>query len=91
MYLPVPVLRKDGSLSGDHASSGHPPELLPAWQAYHAVIADWRTGKFEEKFPQQPYRHSLAEESDALIAAARILQTLKQDEKTAGLVTGDTV
>lgn len=90
MYLPVPVLRKDGAVSGDHASE-HPPELLPAWQAYHAAIADWRRGKFEEKFPRQPYRHSLAEESDALTAASKILEKLKQDEKTAGLVTGDTV
>jgi Flp pilus assembly protein TadD len=80
MYLPIPVLRKDGLVSRD---PGHPPELLPAWQAYH--------GKFEEKFPQQPYRHSLAEESDALTAAAKNLLTLKHDEKTAGLVAGDTV
>jgi tetratricopeptide (TPR) repeat protein len=92
MYLPIPVVVKDGSISNDRPDSGQPPELLSAWRAYYTVTADWRKGdRFEKQFPQQPYRHSLAEESEALTTAATVLQTLKQDEKTAGLVTGDTV
>ena len=37
------------------------------------------------------YRHSLPEESEALTAAATVLQTLKQDDNSAQLVTGNTV
>jgi len=37
--------------------------------------------KFEKQFPQETaYRHSLPEESEALTAAAKVLQTLKQND-----------
>jgi Flp pilus assembly protein TadD len=89
VYLPIPQVAKD---DGSIQVSGEPPQLLPAWRAYHAVVADWRKGgKFQKQFPQEAYRHSLAEESEALTAAALVLQTLKQDEKSAELVTGNTV
>jgi tetratricopeptide (TPR) repeat protein len=93
VYLPIPLLAKDGSIGAAHAASEQPPQLLSAWRAYHAVIADWRKGdKFAKQFPQETaYRHSLPEESEALTAAARALQKLKQDEKSAELVTGNTV
>jgi tetratricopeptide (TPR) repeat protein len=89
VYLPIPPVAKD---AGSIPASGQPPQLLSAWRAYHAVIADWRNGgKFEKRFPEEAYRHSLPEESEALTAAAMVLQTLRQDEKSAELVTGDTV
>jgi Flp pilus assembly protein TadD len=89
VYLPIPQVAKD---DGSIQASGQPPQLLSAWRAYHAVIADWRKGgKFEKQFPQEAYRHSLQEESEALTAAAMVLQTLRQDEKSAELVTGNTV
>jgi tetratricopeptide (TPR) repeat protein len=90
VYLPIPRVGKD---DGSTQSSGQPPQLLSAWRAYHVVIADWRKGgKFEKQFPQETaYRHSLAEESEALTAAAAVLQSLRQDEKSAELVTGNTV
>ena len=89
VYLPIPRVAKD---DGSIEASGQPPQLLSAWRAYHAVIADWRKGgKFEKQFPQEAYRHSLPEESEALTAAAMVLQTLRQDEKSAELVTGNTV
>jgi Flp pilus assembly protein TadD len=89
VYLPIPRVAKD---DGSIQVSGQPPQLVSAWRAYHAVIADWRKGgKFEKQFPQEAYRHSLAEESEALSAAAMVLQTLRQDEKSAELVTGNTV
>ena len=93
VYLPIPPVAKDASGSTAHAASEQPPQLLSAWQAYHAVIADWRTGgRFERQFPQEAaYRHSLPEESEALTAAARVLQTLRQDNQTAELVAGNTV
>ena len=89
MYLPIPALAKD---DGSTQASGQPSQLLSAWRAYHAVIADWRKGgKFEKQFPQEAYRHSLPEESEALTAAAKVLQTLSQDEASAEWVTGNTV
>ena len=89
VYLPIPQVAKD---DGSIQASEQPPQLVSAWRAYHAVIADWRKGgKFEKQFPQEAYRHSLPEESEALTAAAMVLQTLGQDEKSAELVTGNTV
>jgi tetratricopeptide (TPR) repeat protein len=91
VYLPIPRVAKDGSIETAHPDSGQPPQLVSAWRAYHSVIADWRTGgKFAKQFPQETaYRHSLPEESEALTAAARVLQTLRQDETGAELVAGN--
>ena len=82
VYLPIPI-----------DASGQPPQLSAAWRAYHAAIAEWRKGgKFQKQFPQEAvYRHSLAEESEALTAAAMVLQALKQDEKSAELLADNTV
>jgi tetratricopeptide (TPR) repeat protein len=82
VYVPIPV-----------QASGQPSQLVPAWRAYHAVIADWRKGgKFQKQFPQEvAYRHSLPEESEALTAAAAVLQTLRQDKNSAELLAGNTV
>jgi tetratricopeptide (TPR) repeat protein len=92
VYLPIPPAAKDGSNQSARPASGQPPQLLSAWRAYHAVIAEWRKdGRFEKQFPQQGYRHSLPEESEALTAAAKVLQTLKQDNNSAELVAGDSV
>jgi tetratricopeptide (TPR) repeat protein len=95
VYVQIPVVAKDGSVQihGRPASgSEYPPQLISAWQAYHAMIADWRKGdKFEKQFPHEPYRHSLPEESEALTAAAKVLKPLRQDEKTAELVADSTM
>jgi tetratricopeptide (TPR) repeat protein len=63
----------------------------PAWQAYQAVKADWeKGGRFQKQFPQEAgYRHSLPEESEALSAAARVLEKLKEDQKNAGRIAAD--
>jgi Flp pilus assembly protein TadD len=93
VYLPIPRVAKDGSIETANRDSEQPPQPVSAWQAYHSVIAEWRRGgKFEKQFPHvTAYRHSLAEESEALTAAARVLQTLGQDEKSAELVEGNPV
>jgi len=41
VYLPIPQVSKD---DGSIQISGQPPQLLSAWRAYYAVIADWRKG-----------------------------------------------
>lgn len=90
MYLPIPrVAIDDGSIQ----ALEQPRQLLPAWRAYYATIVDWRKGgRFQNQFPQEAaYRHSLPEESEALTAAATVLQTLRQDENGAELLADDTV
>lgn len=71
-------------------SAGQPQALSSAWRIYDSVKADWqRGGRFQKQFPQEPeYRHSLAEESDALTAAAQRFEKLKHG-KTAELVNSD--
>jgi tetratricopeptide (TPR) repeat protein len=94
VYLPIPPVAKDGSIEAAPPNSGQPPQLVPAWRAYHSVIADWRIGgKFQKQFPQETeYRHSLPEESEAaLTAAATVPQTLKQDQTSVELVAGNTI
>jgi Flp pilus assembly protein TadD len=92
VYLPIPLVAKDGSIQPPHPAPAQPAQLLSAWRAYHAVIEDWRKGaRFETQFPQQAYRHSLPEESEALSSAARVLQTLRQDNNSAEFLAGNTV
>jgi tetratricopeptide (TPR) repeat protein len=93
VYLPIPLVAKDDSTQAAHPAPGQPPQqLVSAWRAYHSVIADWRKGgRFEKQFPHETYRHSLPEESEALTAAAKVLQTLRQDNSSAELVAGNTV
>jgi tetratricopeptide (TPR) repeat protein len=93
VYLPIPLVAKDDSIQVAHPAPGQPSQqLVSAWRAYHSVIADWRKGgRFEKQFPQETYRHSLPEESAALTAAAKVLQTLRQDNSSAELVAGNTV
>jgi tetratricopeptide (TPR) repeat protein len=90
VYVPIPLIAKDGSIQTADPAFGQPSQVLSAWRAYYSVIADWRKGgEFKKHFPQEAtYRHSLPEESEALTAAARVLERLKEDKKSAELVTG---
>ncbi len=70
------------------------PELSPigsaAWEAYYTVKTRWRQGEFKKRFPQEAeYRLTLAEEAEALGAAALNLQKLKENPKTTALVTNE--
>jgi len=54
------------------------PNSGAAWLAYAATRALWRGEKFAETFPhERDYRHSLAEEVDALTATLMVLDSLK--------------
>src|SRR5262249_25006149 len=66
-----------------------PKDLSDAWQAYNSVHADWKQGgKFQRRFPHESeYRHSLAEETEALIAEIEVLEKLRSNVETAELVT----
>jgi hypothetical protein len=68
-----------------------PKDLSDAWRAYQSARADWKEGgKFKQHFPQEAdYRHSLAEEKEALTAEIRVLEKLRGDIETAEQVTED--
>lgn len=46
-----------------------PMEGPSPWRAYFATRANWKNEKFSELFPGKTYRHTLAEEAEALRAA----------------------
>jgi tetratricopeptide (TPR) repeat protein len=87
IYVGVPVPPKDAPAP----NAGQSQDVSSAWRAYGSVRTDWQKGgRFQERFPQlAEYRHSLAEESEALTAAAKVLEELKEDKESASLVTGD--
>jgi len=68
-----------------------PPIVSAAWEAYYTVKTRWRQGgEFKKRFPQEAeYRLTLAEEAEALGAAAVNFQKLKDDPKTVALVTNE--
>jgi tetratricopeptide (TPR) repeat protein len=48
------------------------PEVMAIWVAYCGARINWRKGEFKKHFPQETqYRHSLAEEAEALSLAAK--------------------
>ena len=87
--------RKDESLFDVHFDIWRFPQrskdLSDAWQAYNSVRTDWKEGsKFKHHFPHDAvYRHSLAEESEALMAEASELAKLEGDVETAEMITVD--
>jgi tetratricopeptide (TPR) repeat protein len=84
VYVGIPLPPKGNPA----AALKEAPELSSAWQTYYSMKSEWKNGRrFAKQFPQEAeYRHSLPEESEALTAAARVLEELKADTKTARLV-----
>jgi tetratricopeptide (TPR) repeat protein len=53
-----------------------------AWLAYSLAEASWRGDEFHKHFPNETqYRHSLAEEADALKMAAGVWSDMKKEKK----------
>lgn len=66
-------------------------DVSAVWQAYRDERTRWQTGdEFKQHFPgEKQYRHSLLEESEALTAAANVLEKLKSHERIAQLAASD--
>lgn len=65
-----------------------PADSSAVWLAYQMSRALWQTEKFKKTYPKETqYRHSLAEETDALKAAASVLSAGKKKKTDA---TADT-
>jgi tetratricopeptide (TPR) repeat protein len=88
VYLPIPQPPKIAA-----STTGPAAGIAAAWQAYYSVKVRWRNGvSFHERYPREPiYRHSLAEESDALSAAAKTLHRLAAQDKGAQAVNSDPI
>ena len=88
---PGPNPKKDESVFDFKLFPERPKDVSDAWQAYHSVRADWQQGgKFKQHFPRESeYRHSLAEETEALTAAIMVLEKLRANIDTAEQVTED--
>ena len=82
VYVGIPLPPKNDP------TYSRPPDLSPAWRAYYSVKSDWKKGgRFSKQFPREAeYRHSLAEESEALTAAAKVLEK-HGDTKAVKLAT----
>jgi tetratricopeptide (TPR) repeat protein len=83
--------KKDEPLFDVKLFQPRPKDLSDAWRTYQSVRADWKDGgKFKQHFSQEAdYRHSLAEETEALMAEVRVLERLRGDIETAELVIED--
>jgi len=53
-----------------------------AWISYGATRSTWKKELFAKKFPNEPYRHSLAEEADAL---RNVITLAKSDKQVKAL------
>ena len=84
-------LAQDTSLFDVKLFPERPKDLSDAWKAYQRVRGEWKNGgKFKQYFPgETSYRHSLAEETEALTAEIKVLEKLKGDIETVELVTED--
>lgn len=81
VYVAIPLPPKDDSASAAKERA----DLSSAWRTYYSVKSEWKKGaRFSKQFPKEAeYRHSLYEESEALTAAANVLEKLKEDAKSA--------
>jgi beta-phosphoglucomutase-like phosphatase (HAD superfamily) len=65
--------------------------VASVWEAYRKVRATWHSGeRFAQRFPaEKEKRHCLAEESEALEAAADALEKLPAEGKIGEVATRD--
>jgi tetratricopeptide (TPR) repeat protein len=91
IYVSIPAVPKDGEAAGAKLNPQEPPVVSTAWEAYRAVRTNWQQGgEFKKRFPEEKeYRHTLAEESEALLAAAKVLKKRREDKRATELVRND--
>jgi hypothetical protein len=67
---PASVTQNDGKITITVAP-GQPVDIGAFWMVYGIIKTGWQGDKFKSNFPgEKQYRHSLAEEADALSAVA---------------------
>jgi hypothetical protein len=59
-----------------------PEETSSIWLMYGLTKVKWRSDEFKKQFPaEKQYRHSLAEEADALTTAATVWTEVNESDK----------
>lgn len=86
--IPASVSQTDGKNVNLNVQPGESTNAMAAWAAYGLDRALWRTERLKERFPQETeYRHSLAEESEALEIAAKAWAAPDAQDKSAAKAT----
>lgn len=73
--LSIPKVEPNVEVSGNELKVTGDPD--PAWLAYGMTRLLWQKEKFAQRFPGQAYRRTLAEETEALAAAADLAAKTK--------------
>ncbi len=91
VYVGVPVPKSGPQAANSKAGQQQSHAASDPWQAYHSVQTEWRQGsRFKERFPQEAtYRHSLAEESEALTAVVKAAESFAGDKPVSQLAAND--
>jgi tetratricopeptide (TPR) repeat protein len=80
---PNNVTQKDEKNITISLNAGPVSDSSSVWLSYSLAKASWRGDKFKKEFPQEKqYRHSLAEEADALSLAAKVLAQVEGKKKS---------
>jgi tetratricopeptide (TPR) repeat protein len=82
--VPDNVAQKDANNITITLPPGSTSNSNVAWFAYSSARALWLGDKFKKQFPQEThYRHSLAEEADALTTTAKVWSELNEKNTSA--------
>jgi tetratricopeptide (TPR) repeat protein len=77
----IGVTQKDEKNTTITIDPNEPEETSAIWLAYGLTKASWRGDRFKKEFPKEKqYRHSLAEEAEALASAATVWTELSQSK-----------
>ena len=79
--LRIPKIDPPTSLEGDNIQVDPDAPTMAAWLTYGLTRAVWKNEKFGRQYPGQPYRHSLAEEVEALTSVVKVADELQASGK----------
>lgn len=86
VHINVPdnvLMDRDSKVTGEMETK-QAPDASSVWTAYGLVKMKWQGQEFKRRFPQEKeYRHTFAEESEALLAAALVIVNENKESATA--------
>jgi tetratricopeptide (TPR) repeat protein len=91
VYIGAPALKQESVPNPKPDAKRSPLDFGPAWTVYWAVRTSWQQGDvFQKHYPlETKYRHSLAEEYEALTAAAQTEEKLRNAGKNTAPAVAD--
>lgn len=75
--LSIPKIHPPTSIEGNNITVDPEAPALAPWLTYGLTRALWQNEKFAARYPGEPYRHSLAEEVEALSAVVQVAEELE--------------